>query len=147
MYKIVKIALVVLGLIGVVLWVMLPDGKMPAAEAAQSGAMGAMFMLTYALMAVAVLFSLVFSLRSQFSNPASLKKSMFILGGFLLVLAIAYVLATGSDVNLDEMSRRGINTTEGTVKNIGTGLNVFFILTIIAVGAMLWGGLKKMTSK
>ncbi|MCJ7467459.1 MAG: hypothetical protein MUO53_12295 [Maribacter sp.] len=147
MYKIVKIALVVLGLVGVVLWLMLPDGKMPAAEAAQSGPMGAMFMLTYALMAIAVLFSLFFSLRSQFSNPESLKKSMFILGGFILVMAIAFVLATGSDVNLDEMARRGIDTTEGTVKNIGAGLNVFFILTIIAVGAMLWGGLKKMTSK
>jgi hypothetical protein len=65
--------------------------------------------------------------------------------GFALVVVIAYVLADGSDGTVEEMASRGITTTETTVKRIGTGLWVFFLLTIIAVGAMLWGGIRKMT--
>tara|TARA_R110002167_G_scaffold304613_6_gene508868 strand:- start:6664 stop:7116 length:453 start_codon:yes stop_codon:yes gene_type:complete len=150
MHKIVKIALVVIGLIGAVLWFMLPSRELSEAnpaEAAQSGPMGAMFMLTYLLLAVAVVFSLGYALKNLFSNPESLKKTLYVMVGFLVAAGIAYVLSSGTDINLDEMARKGVPTTESTVKRIGMGLNLFFILTIIAVGAMLWGGFKKMTSK
>lgn len=147
MYKIVKIALLVVGLIGAVLWFLLPPSEMPAAEASQSGPMSAMFMLTYLLLGIAIIFSLFFSLKNQFSNPASLKKTLFAIGGFVLVVIVAYVLATGTDVSVDEMARRDISTTEGTIRLIGMGLNIFFILTAIAVILMLLGGFKKMSSK
>jgi hypothetical protein len=45
------------------------------------------------------------------------------------------------------MASRGVATTEGTVKNIGAGLNMFFILVLIAIASMAWGGLKKITNK
>ena len=144
MHKIVKILLIVVGLIGAVLWFMLPERDMPAGEAAQSGAMNAMFWVTYLLLGIAVVFSLVFTLKNLFSNAANLKKTLFVIVGFLLVVAIAYVLASGTDVSVEEMANKGLTTTEGTIKNIGTGLNMFFILTVVAVGAMLWGGVKKM---
>ncbi|SDM87149.1 hypothetical protein [Kriegella aquimaris] len=144
MHKIVKILLIVVGLIGAVLWFMLPERDMPAGEAAQSGAMNAMFWVTYLLLGIAVVFSLVFALKNLFSNAANLKKTLFVVVGFLLVVAIAYVLSSGTDVSIEEMADKGLSTTEGTIKNIGTGLNMFFILTIVAVGAMLWGGVKKM---
>ncbi len=150
MNKIVKIALVVVGLIGAVLWFMLPTRALSEAnpaEAAQSGAMNGMFWITYLLLAVAVIFSLGFALKNLFSNPASLKKTLFVVGGFLVAAAIAYVLASGTDVSIEEMANKGIETSETTIKRIGTGLNLFFILTVVAVGAMLWGGFKKMTSK
>ena len=70
-----------------------------------------------------------------------------VIGGFLLVVVISYVLADGTDINLDEMANRGIATSETTVKRIGTGLNVFFLLVVIAVGSMLYGGFKNMTNK
>jgi len=147
MHKIVKIILIVLGIVGAILWFQLPEKEVPAAEAAQSGAMNFMFIITYLLLGIAILSSLVFTLKNLFSNPAGLKKTLFVLVGFLLVVAIAYVLSNGADGTMEEMAKRGIVTTESTVKKIGMGLNVFFILTIIAVGAMLLGGVKKMTSK
>lgn len=146
MYKIVKIVLIVLGLIGVILWFQLPDSDMPAAQAIGSGAINFMFIITYILMAIAILFSLVFSLINLFANPASLKKTLFVIVGFLLVVGISYALASGTDVNIDEMAARGISTSETIVKRIGMGLNMFFILVIIAVGAMIWGGVRKMTN-
>lgn len=146
MYKIVKIVLAVLGLIGAILWFQLPSSDVPATEAIDSGAINFMFIITYILLAIAIFFSLIFSLVNLFANPSSLKKSLFVIGGFLLVVVIAYGLASGTDVSIEEMANRGIDTSETIIKRIGMGLNVFFILTLIAVAAMVWGGLRKMTN-
>lgn len=143
MNKIIKIALIVIGLVGAALWFMLPESEVPASEAANNGALNAMFWITYILLGIGVVVSLVFSLINLFSNPANLKKTLFVVVGFILVVAIAYVLADGTDVSIPEMADRGIETSETTIKRIGTGINVFFILTVIAVGAMIWGGVRK----
>ncbi len=144
MHKIIKIVLVVIGLIGLALWFMLPGREVPVTEAVENGAMNFMFIITYLLLGIAVVVSFFFALVNLFSNPASLKKTLFVVVGFILVVVVAYVLADGSDGTVEEMASRGITTTETTVKRIGTGLWVFFLLTIIAVGAMLWGGIRKM---
>ncbi len=147
MSKVIKIVLIVLGVLSAILWYQLPGRDVPASEAVNSGAMNFMFIITYLLLAIAVAVSLLFTLKNLFSNPKSLKKTLMVVGGFLLVVIISYVLSDGSDINLEEMASRGIETSETTVKRIGTGLNVFFLLVIIAVGSMLYGGFKKMTNK
>jgi hypothetical protein len=96
---------------------------------------------------IAIAVSLVFTLLNLFTNPQSLKKTLIVLGSFLVVVVFSYLLASGTDVSLDEMANRGITTTETTVRRIGTGLNLFFFLVAIAIGAMLVGGVKKMTNK
>lgn len=147
MHKIVKIGLVVLGAVAAILWSQLPESEAPVGEAVQSGAVHWMFMIMYILLAFAVLFSLVFALKNIFSNPAGLKRTLFGVVGLLIVVAIAYVLSDGADGTVEEMASRGVATTESTVKNIGTGLNVFFILVLVAVGTMVWGGLKNVMNK
>ncbi|WP_445385963.1 hypothetical protein ACT6NV_03920 [Robiginitalea sp. IMCC44478] len=147
MHKIVKIVLIVLGAIGAILWFQLPDKNVPVGEAVENGAMNFMFIITYLLLAIAVLFSLVFALKNLFSNPESLKKSLFVIIGFALVVILSYALSNGADGTVEAMASRNVATTESVVKNIGAGLNVFFILVIIAVVAMAWGGIKKMSNK
>lgn len=147
MYKIVKISLIVIGLLAAVLWFMLPSSDVPAAEAVNNGALNGMFWITYVLFAVAILFSLVYSLIHTFSNPAGLKRSLMYLGGFLGIMVISYVFASGTDVSISEMASRGVTTDETTIKRIGMGLNMFFILTIIAVVLMILPSIKKMFSK
>lgn len=147
MNKIVKIALVVIGVIAAIMWYQLPGREVPNAEAVQSTSLNIMFILMYILLAVAVFVSLVFTLKNLFSNPKSLKKTLVVIGAFLLVVAISYALASGTDVSIDEMAARGIDTSESTIRRIGTGLNVFFLLVVIAIGAMAWGGLKRMTKR
>lgn len=146
MHKIVKILLIVLGAIAAILWFMLPEREMPVAQAVDSGAMNGMFIIMYILLGIAVAVSLLFTLKHLFSDADSLKKTLFVLIGFALVVAIAYVLSDGSDGTVEEMASRGVATTESTVKNIGAGLNMFFILVIIAVISMAWGGIKKMSN-
>jgi uncharacterized membrane protein YuzA (DUF378 family) len=143
MHKIVKIALIVVGLISAVLWYLLPDSDMPAAEAAQSGPMNFMFVITYILLGIAVVTALLFTIKNLFSNPQGLKKTLFVLVGLAVVVGISYVLSSGTDVgeSYKEMA------SEGTIKNIGMGLNVFFILTAAAVLLMVVPGVKKLFGK
>lgn len=143
MHKIVKIALIVVGLLSAVLWYLLPDSDMPAAEAAESGPMNFMFIITYLLLGIAVAAALLFTIKNLFSNPQGLKKTLFVLVGLAVVVGISYVLSSGTDVadNYKAMS------TEGTIKNIGMGLNVFFILTFVAVALMVVPGVKKLFGK
>ncbi|MGB7394129.1 MAG: hypothetical protein WA913_07035 [Pricia sp.] len=145
MNKIIKIILVVVGLAGAVLWFFLPERDAPVADASQNPALNAMFWITFILLGLAAATAFIFSMIHLFSNPASIKKTIFVVVGFLLVVAIAYVLADGTDVSIPEMADRGIETSETIIKRIGTGINTFFILVIIAVGAMIWGGIRKAT--
>jgi len=143
MQKIIKIALIAIGVLSAVLWYLLPSSDMPAAEAAQSGAMNTMFIITYLLLGIAVVVSLVFTLKNLFSNPQGLKKTLFAVGGFLLVVGVSYVLASGTDVDPEFAAMED----EGTIKQIGMGLNVFFILTIIAILSLIIPAVKNMFSK
>jgi hypothetical protein len=143
MQKIIKIALIVIGLLSAVLWYMLPSSDMPAAEAAQSGAMNGMFVITYILLGIAVVAALLFTLKNLFSNPQGLKKTLFVVVGLAIVVGISYVLSSGTDVAPEYMAM----SSESTVKKIGMGLNVFFILTVVAVVLMVLPGVKKLFGK
>ncbi|NDV43216.1 hypothetical protein [Flagellimonas sediminis] len=145
MNKIVKIALIAIGLISAVLWFSLPSAEDP--NAISSGSMNFMFIIMYILLAIAVVAALFFGLSKLLSTPGSLKKTLFALGGLAIVVAVSYGLSSNNAPVVEEMARRGITTTEGTVKNIGMGLNVFFILTVVAVVLMVFPGLKKMFVK
>ena len=106
-----------------------------------------MFLLTGLLLVAAALFALFFGLKKVITTPGGLKKVGFALGGLLVIVAISYGLSSGDEAKAvaDAMADKG--ATESVVKNIGMGLNVFFILTVIAVGAMLVGGMKNMFAK
>ena len=147
MNKIVKIVLVVLGVLSAILWYQLPGRDVPASEAVGSAAMNFMFIITYILLGIAVAVSLVFTIKSLFANPKSLKKTLMVIGGFVLVVIFSYVLASGTDVSIEEMANRGIATSETTIRRIGTGLNMFFLLVLIALVAMALGAFKNMTNK
>jgi len=123
MQKIIKIVLIAVGVLSAILWYLLPSSDMPAAEAAQSGAMNTMFIITYLLLGIAVIVSLIFTLKNLFSNPQGLKKTLFVIGGFALVVVISYVLASGTDVAPEFMAMED----ESTIKKIGMGLNVFSV--------------------
>ena len=142
MQKIIKIILVVLGLVAFAMLFLMPDNDAPMGVAVESTAITVIFSIAYLLMGIAVAVSLFFSLKTLFSTPESLKKALYVIGGLVVIVGLAYALAKGDNVSADLLAKT--ETTEGTVKAIGTGLNVFFFLTIIAVALMLWSGIKKL---
>lgn len=145
MNKVIKIALIVIGLVAAVLWFSLPSADDPSAI--NSGAMNFMFMIMYILLAIAVVSAVFFGLKKLLTTPGSIKKALFAIGGLAIVVAVSYGLSSNNMAVVEAMSERGIETTESTVKNIGMGLNVFFILTVVAVLLMVLPGLKKMFVK
>lgn len=126
MNKIVKILLIVIGLVAAVLWFSLPSADDPSAI--NSGAMNFMFIIMYILLAIAVVTTVVFGFAKLFTTKGSLKKALFAIGGLAIVVAISYGLSSDNMAVVETMSERGVETTEGTVKNIGMGLNVFLSL-------------------
>lgn len=148
MYKIVKIGLIVLSVIGFILLFMMPDGDMPDTDQMNSGAIDAMHWLAYILLFIAVAMTLVFGLKNMVSTPGGLKKSLMGIVGLLVVLGIAYGLASGTDVSVEEMlDKNKIVTTESTIRSVGAGINMFGLLLVIAVGVIAWGAIKKATGK
>ncbi|WP_298794013.1 hypothetical protein [uncultured Allomuricauda sp.] len=145
MNKIIKIVLIVIGLVATALWFGMPSSDDP--DAINSGSMNFMFIIMYLLLAIAVVATVFFGLKKLLSTPGSLKKALFAIGGLAIVVAISYGLSSGDEAKAvaDAMADKG--ATESTVKNIGMGLNVFFILTAAAVALMVLPGLKKMFVK
>ncbi|TMM58336.1 hypothetical protein FEE95_02585 [Maribacter algarum] len=147
MYKIVKIGLIVISVISAILLFFMPDSDMPVAEAMESGGMNAMHWIAYILLAVAVAATVIFGLKNMISTPGGLKKSLMGIGGLLVLLGIAYGLSSGTDVSVDAMQRLGIDTSEGEIKSVGAGINMFGLLLLVAVVVIGWGAVKKATSK
>ena len=147
MHKIVKIILIVLSVFGVILLTRLPEEGIPYADAVGDTSVGLMFIVAYLLLAIAVIFSFAFAIVNLVSSPAKLKKTLFAIGGLLLVTAIAYGLASGTDVDISVMAAKNIKTDEGTIKMIGMGIKLTSILLIIAVASMVVPRVKRMFSK
>lgn len=142
MHRILKIVLIVIGVIAAIMsFFMMPDPADP--DAINSTGIGVMFTLTYILLVVAAAAALFFGFKKMFTSPGGLKKALFSLGGLAILAIIGYALAGGEQAVVDTMSGRGIETSVGTVKTIGTLLNVFFGMVIVAVVLMLWPGVKR----
>jgi len=143
MHKILKIALIVIGVLGAILWTQLPDADMPASEAVNSGALNFMLVITYILIGVAAVVSLLFTFKKVFSKSSNTKRSLLSLGAIILVVIISYATASDSDVTVGN----GAEVDASVVKNIGMGLNVFYILTTVAVVLMVVPSIKKIFKK
>lgn len=140
LYKILKIVAAILGLVGVVLWVMLVAKGDDTVKATGEGVDPFMY-VGYAMFAIILLFVIIFVLKGVFAG--NLKKTLISVGAFLAVVVIAYVLSDGSDTAALERFSGGDEVTESTSKWVGTGLKTFYILAIAAVGSMLLSGIKK----
>ncbi|MCM5662574.1 hypothetical protein [Galbibacter mesophilus] len=138
MYKIAKILAIILGVVGLGLWIAI------VYQDNNEGVISLMINLGIWLTIIIAAITFIFSLVGLASDPDKLKKSLISVGVFALIIAISYfVLASGSDVDLDKMAARDIDVSENTVKWVGAGLWTFFILAILAVGAMIVGSFKK----
>ena len=146
MQKILKIVLVVIGVVGAVLsFFFMPSGDDP--EAINSGSIDLMFLLTWILLIAAAALALFFGLKKMMTTPGGLKKALYAIGGLAVIVAISYGLSSGDEAKTVADSMANLGATESTVKNIGMGLNVFFILTAVAVALMVLPGIKKLFVK
>ncbi|WP_452223956.1 hypothetical protein [Lacinutrix chionoecetis] len=144
MQKILKIVLIVIGVLALFFLgriVMTGDDEIKAMAAAGTSSMfEPLAYIAYFVLAVTVILVLLFVLKGLFSNTATLKNTLISIGAFVLVVIIGYVLATGVETPMQD----GEMLSASGSKWVGAGLYTFYILAIVAGGAMLFTGIKKM---
>ncbi|MAT90094.1 MAG: hypothetical protein CMC35_05325 [Flavobacteriaceae bacterium] len=140
LHKILKIVALLLGVAGVIFLGMIIAKGDEAIKATGEGVDGIMY-VAYVIFALVLLFVVVFVLKGIFAGD--LKKTLMSVGAFALIVVIAYVLSDGVETELRE---GGMLSASGS-KWVGTGLYTFYILAILAIGAMVFSGIKKMTTR
>jgi hypothetical protein len=80
--------------------------------------------------------TLIFSLRGLFSNKEKLKKASISIGFFLLIIFISYMASSGVETPMKD----GKILSESGSRWVGTGILVFYVIFILAIGLMFLSG-------
>lgn len=138
--KIVALILSVLGAIWLVRIILAGDTAIADSADLQDGLITPFIMIAYVTIAIAIVFVLVFVLKNLFSSGNSLKSTLIGLGAFLAVVVISFVLASGEQVEL----RDGDILSASASRWVEAGIYAFYILALVAIGAMVFSGVKKL---
>ncbi|MDN3723291.1 hypothetical protein QRD02_02770 [Aequorivita sp. SDUM287046] len=138
LHKILKIVALLLSVAGIIFLAMIIVKGDEAVTATGEGVDGFLY-VAYITFAIIVVFVLFFVLKGIFAG--NIKNTLISVGAFLLVIVVAYVLADSSPMEMQE----GEMLSESGSKWVGTGLIAFYILAVLAVGAMVFSGIKKIT--
>ena len=114
-----------------------------SAASGDYGVITPIIILSQIVLFIAVIVTLTFSMRGIAKDKAKMKNAMKSSGLFLLVVLIGFLLSSGVETPM----RDGKVLSAIGSRLVGTGINVFFILTIIAVGLMVFPGTKKIFKK
>lgn len=148
LHKIIKIVALLFGLAGIATYVMImlkgDDAIKAAAAAGDLSDVTPIYLVAMVVLVLLLVFLVFFVLKGIASG--NIKKTLISIGAFLVVVAIGYALSTGTDVDsLPDVD--GLPVTESTSKWVGAGLRTFYILAIVAIGAMILSGFKKVTNR
>lgn len=142
--KIVTYVAALLGVVGLIFQItILSKGDDVIEMAALSGDYGvvsSMVSLAMIVIVIAVILTLAFSVMNLASDPAKLKKAMISIGAFLAVVLIAFLFSSGNETPLKDgevLSATGSRLVE-------TGLRTFYFLVVIAAGAMIYSGVRRL---
>ena len=148
MHKIIKIVLIVLGVLSAILWYSLPASDMPPSQAIESLPMDLMFKIVFLLLLIATAASVFFGLKKSFTSEGGLKRVLKTLAFAGVLTLVGYLMAGGEEAVVEAVqTERGLTTTVGTVKTIGTLLNIFFGMVLIAIVLMVIPSLKRLTGR
>lgn len=139
LHKILKIIALILALIGIVfLAIILVKGD-DVVRVTGEGLDGYMY-IAYIMFAITLAITLLFSITQIFMHKEALKKTLLSTGLFLFILIVSYVLASGEAVIKDGVEI----VSESGSKWVDTGLRMFYILAIFAIGTMVYSGIRKL---
>ena len=99
--------------------------------------------ITYIMIFGAALAVVAFSVMQMVKHPNNAKRTLYTVGGLVVILIISYLIAS-SEV-LPSYEKYHINS--GAAKRVGMALNTFYFLAIGAIGAVLYTEFSKVFSK
>ncbi|ALJ05092.1 hypothetical protein APS56_08120 [Pseudalgibacter alginicilyticus] len=141
LYKIVKYLAIALGVIGAVLALMIMAGDADTADSMGSNVL----YVTYIVLGLAILLVLIYVVKGLFAG--NIKKTLMTVGAFVAIVVISFVISSGTDLDLTPFTKKGQDITEATSKNVGAGLYTFYILAVLAIGSMMFSGVKKILNR
>ena len=145
--KIVKIGAGLLGVLGIVfLFRIIGAGDEEIKMAASMGDYGTvspLISIAQIIFYVSVAATLIFSLLNLFGDSQKLKKALISVGFLVVVVGISFALSSGVETPLKD----GEVLSASGARWVETGIRVFYSLSIIAIGAMAFSGVKRLTNR
>ncbi|UOX35194.1 hypothetical protein LXD69_06675 [Flavobacterium sediminilitoris] len=136
LHNLTKFAAIVIAILGIIFLA----GLMSSSDDdANNGWISPLIYLSYIVLVICIAIVLIYVLKNLFSNKENFKRTIISLGLFLGVILISYVLAGD-----EEVKANGIMHSGSTSKLVGAGLNAFYLLTLVALGTMVWAFLNKL---
>ncbi len=145
--RIVKIGAGLLGVLGIVfLFRIIGAGDEEIKMAASMGDYGTvspLISIAQIIFYVSVAATLIFSLLNLFGDSQKLKKALISVGFLVVVVGISFALSSGVETPLKD----GEVLSASGARWVETGIRVFYSLSIIAIGAMAFSGVKRLTNR
>ena len=136
--KLMNIGIALVSVIGLVFWILI------AKDETNEGMISNMIWLGKILVFAAAAIAVLFSIKNLASSPAKLKMAVIAIVGLLAIVGISYGMSSGQEV----ISNTGkLMATVDASKWVGTGLRVVYILAVIAILSIVFGGVKKVLNK
>lgn len=143
--KIVKIIVAIIGVVALFFLVrilMLGDDAI-ANDVTNQGVVSSFIMLAVVVLIVAAAITVLFTLINLITHPNKLKEAIISIVIFGVIVAIAYFMSTGVEQELGDGKMLSASESQW----VEAGIRTFYFLVVIAIGAMLWSGVKKVLSR
>ena len=141
LHKILSIIALVLAVVGIIFGLLITIGDLETLG--EPGSMiDNMMYVAYVIFAITIVLVLIYVIKGLFSG--NIKKTMLSLGVFLAIILVSYLMASGTNLDLQPFIDKGLNVTEATSKNVGAGLYTFYALAVFAIVVMALSGFKKL---
>lgn len=142
LYRVLKYVAFILGGIGFALYLWLltkGDEAIKASPDLQESILNPFLILTWIVIGIAVVSVLIFVIANLVSGD--IKRILISVGSFVVVFLIAFFAADSTAYQLPN----GTHVSGQLSKWVDTGLNMFYILAVVAVLALLISSVKKLT--
>ena len=130
LYKILKVSAIGLSLLGIVFVLLILSDILSGIDMILYNAYVVLFIIISSV--------LYFGLKNMFSDKSNLMNTLKMIGSFLGLFALCFILASGEET----LMREGKILSATSSKFIGAALFMFYSLIIIASGTMLFFGFK-----
>tara|TARA_B100001559_G_scaffold77531_1_gene64271 strand:- start:19 stop:426 length:408 start_codon:yes stop_codon:yes gene_type:complete len=130
LYKILKVSAIGLSVLGIVFVLLILSDVLSGIDMILYNAYVVLFIIISSV--------LYFGLKNMFSDKSNLMTTLKMIGSFLGLFALCFVLASGEET----LMREGKILSATSSKFIGAALFMFYSLIIIASGTMLFFGFK-----
>lgn len=143
LYRILKYLAFAIGAFGIILliWLFIKgEDEFKASPDLQESILNPFLYLTYFTLGLTVLAVVGFVLRGLVTGE-NIKGTLISVGAFIVVFLISFFAASGEAITYPN----GASISASGAKWMNTGVNLFYILGVVAVIALLVSSMKKLT--